>query len=155
MAGALEGNAEGALVPGTGAGLPSRLDLSPLAQISPQAINILIVDLLHLVHTKGAHFPARHVAVTIAATGARATTRAASASATSTVTPWAGAAEATTLIATWPLLLRLRLRLCLRLAAASIFVICHVSLTVLFLAHKSSAHPRQGCTYLSLLVSYS
>jgi hypothetical protein len=84
VAGALEGDAQGALVAGACAGLAARLYLGALGEVASQARDILVVNRVYFVHAEGAHFAAWDVAVAGAAgasagSTARPTTRAATA----------------------------------------------------------------------------
>ena len=107
---ALQGDAQGALVAGAGAGLAARLYLGALGEVAAQARDILVVNRVYFVHAEGAHLAAWDVAVARAAwASAGATTwpstRAATAStwARATITT-AGARAATAAIAasaTW------------------------------------------------------
>lgn len=113
MSGALDGDAEAALVSGAGACLAARFDLAALGEVAAQARHVLVVDILHAVYAEGANLAARDVAVatatgtpTRAATGTRATraaeaaTRPSAAATTSTATGPVSATAASALIAT-------------------------------------------------------
>jgi hypothetical protein len=116
VAGTLEGDAEGALVAGAGAGLAARLYLGSLGEVAAQARDILVVNRVYFVHAEGAHLAAGYVAVagaawasagaapwpatraSTASTWARATITSAGARATAAITAtttWAWATVAT------------------------------------------------------------
>ena len=61
VASTLEGNAEGALVACTGAGLAAWLDLGAFAQISLETIDVFVVNVLYFVHAKGANLSTRYI----------------------------------------------------------------------------------------------
>jgi hypothetical protein len=73
VASTLEGNAEGALVACTGARLAAWLDLGAFAQISLEAIDVFVVNVLYFVHAKGANLSTRYVSLTGSAAGAAGT----------------------------------------------------------------------------------
>lgn len=77
MAGALDRDAEAALVAGAGAGLAAWLDLAALGQVAAQARHVLVVDLYYTVNAEGAHLAAGYVAVATSAGPATRATRAA------------------------------------------------------------------------------
>ena len=54
VTGPLQGNGEKALVLGAGARLATRLDFSPVRQVTTELRNVLIVDLAHVVDAEGA-----------------------------------------------------------------------------------------------------
>jgi hypothetical protein len=49
VAGALEGNAKGALVSCAGAGLAARLDLGAFAEVSLETVDVFVVNVLYFV----------------------------------------------------------------------------------------------------------
>jgi hypothetical protein len=87
VAGALQGDAQGALVAGAGAGLAARLYLGALGEVASQARDVLVVNRVYFVHAEGAHLTAWDVAIT-------GTTRAAAGSASRPATRAATAARA-------------------------------------------------------------
>jgi hypothetical protein len=70
VASTLEGNAEGALVACTGAGLASWLDLGAFAQISFETIDVFVVNVLYFIHAKGANLSTRYVSLARPTAGA-------------------------------------------------------------------------------------
>src|SRR5690349_1431208 len=80
----LEGHGQGALVPGTGAGLAARLDLAPLRQVAAQAIHIFVVNIGQLFGAEATDFAPGHEAL-FAARATRAHPPAAPPAATATI----------------------------------------------------------------------
>jgi hypothetical protein len=73
LAGALEGNIQRALMRGTGARLAARFDLGAVGQETPQAAEILVVDLFDFVYAELADLATRGE-LAAAATATSATT---------------------------------------------------------------------------------
>ena len=91
----LDCHGQGALMPGAGSQLPSRLDLSTLAHMAAKASDVLVVDVLDVVHAKRADLAPRSIPPTTGAASAGAAAR--SAATAFTVTAFAlRAAEAGT-----------------------------------------------------------
>src|SRR6476660_7643522 len=67
VSGALQRDCQLALVPGTGPGLSSRLDLGALRQVAAEAVDLLVIDLDGLVGAEGADLSATSVAVEVVA----------------------------------------------------------------------------------------
>ena len=66
----LEGHGQLALVPGAGAGLPSRLDLGALGQVPAEAVDLLVVDHDRLVGAERADLAAAAIAIEVVALAA-------------------------------------------------------------------------------------
>jgi hypothetical protein len=62
-----QSNRQLSLVAGTGAGLPSRLDLRPLGEVASEAVDLLVVDLDGLVGAERADLAASSIAVEVIA----------------------------------------------------------------------------------------
>jgi hypothetical protein len=86
--GPLNRNRQQALMLGTGARLPSRLDLPPVGNVPAEPPDILIVDRADLIHAEIADLTARIVP----SAPTKAASRAVITTSTSASTAWAGAA---------------------------------------------------------------
>ena len=62
MPGSLDGGAEGTLVLGADAALATRFNLGPVGNVAAQALEVLVVNVLDVFHTEGAHPTAGGVA---------------------------------------------------------------------------------------------
>ena len=69
MPGPLDGGAQGPLVLGADTALAARLNLGPVGNVAAQALVVLVVDVLDVLHAEGTYPPARGVASARTATG--------------------------------------------------------------------------------------
>src|SRR6188508_2124689 len=67
----LDGDCDLPLMPSTRSGHPGRTDLAPLGDVAPQLVDVLVVDLAHLVLAEEARLPPHRLPGATGTTGAR------------------------------------------------------------------------------------